>query len=104
MPAIVAGFAETMRARSRFWPLFEPLPVPSFLMSEKTPLAVKPAGATIDPVISLKNFFIKCERICEGHGAISNLYRINFQAHHADMNPVFRVRRMFGDVTPRDGG
>jgi hypothetical protein len=33
--------------------LFEPLPVPSFLMSQKTPLAMKPIGATMEPEISL---------------------------------------------------
>jgi hypothetical protein len=33
--------------------LFEPLPVPSFLMSQNTPLAMKPMGATIEPGISL---------------------------------------------------
>ena len=49
IPATVAGVSETMSARSRFWPLFEPLPVPSFLMSQNTPLARKPLGATMEP-------------------------------------------------------
>jgi len=49
IPATVAGVSETMSARSRFGPLFEPLPVPRRLMSQKTPLARKPFGATMAP-------------------------------------------------------
>jgi hypothetical protein len=45
MPATVAGTSEAIRAKSRFWPLLEPLPVPIRLMSQKTPLARKPRGA-----------------------------------------------------------
>ena len=58
MPATVAGTSDTISARSRFWPLFEPLPVPRRLMSQNTPLARKPCGATMEPGISLNNFFI----------------------------------------------
>ena len=34
----------------------------------------------------------------------SNLNRINFQPHHADVDLAGRIRRMLGDVTLRDGG
>ena len=50
--------SETINARSRFKPLSEPLPVPSFLMSQNTPLARKPVGATMEPGISLNCIFI----------------------------------------------
>src|ERR1043166_1312302 len=58
MPATVAGTSETIRARSRFLPFSEPLPVPSRLMSQKTPEARKPLGATMEPGI----LFISKER------------------------------------------
>src|SRR6059036_2252142 len=51
MPATLAGTLETIRARSRFVPFSEPLPVPRRLMSQKTPEARKPRGAMTDPVI-----------------------------------------------------
>ena len=41
-----------MSARSRFFPFSEPLPVPSRLISQKTPEATKPLGATMEPEIS----------------------------------------------------
>ena len=56
--ATVAGTSETMSAKSRFWPLCDPLPVPRRLMSQKTPLARKPCGATIEPLIRLNSFLI----------------------------------------------
>src|ERR1022692_1863330 len=56
MPATMAGVSETMSVRSRFKPLLEPLPVPIRLMSQKTPLARKPLGATMEPEISLNDF------------------------------------------------
>src|SRR5437868_1881957 len=64
MPATVAGASETMSARSRFGPLFEPLPVPSRLMSQKTPLARKPCGATIEPLMDLNFSFIWQSEMC----------------------------------------
>src|ERR1700690_4342961 len=51
MPATVAGASDTMSERSRFWPLSEPLPVPRRLMSQNTPLARNPRGATTDPLM-----------------------------------------------------
>src|SRR5262245_47204485 len=57
MPATVAGTSETIRARSRFLPFSEPLPVPRRLMSQKIPLAINPRGATMDPVMR-ENFVI----------------------------------------------
>src|SRR5471032_354260 len=105
MPATVAGISETMSARSRFGPLFEPLPVPRRLMSQKTPLARKPFGATIEPEISLNNFFILLRtEICGSRATFSNFYRVNFQSNHFDMNFPVRIRRMLGDVTLHDGG
>src|SRR6185369_16439711 len=56
-PATVAGTSEMISARSRFNPLSDPLPVPSRLMSQKTPDARKPFGATIDPRISVNFIF-----------------------------------------------
>src|SRR5271156_6804802 len=99
IPATVAGVAETMSARSRFGPLFEPLPVPSFLMSQKTPLARKPLGATREPGISLNDFFMLLRmEICGSRAKFSNFYRINFQANHFDVNISVRILRMLGDV------
>jgi len=57
IPATVAGVFEMMSARSRLFPLLEPLPVPRRLMSQNTPLAMKPLGATIEPEISLNFIF-----------------------------------------------
>src|SRR5208282_4577078 len=58
MPATVAGTSDTISARSRFCPLFEPLPVPRRLMSQNTPLARKPRGATTAPLMSLNFEFM----------------------------------------------
>jgi hypothetical protein len=58
MPATVAGTSEAIRARSRFLPLSEPLPVPRRLMSQNTPAARKPWGATTPPSISFQLFFM----------------------------------------------
>src|SRR6185503_3028814 len=49
MPAAALGTCDRIIAKSRFWPLSEPLPVPNRLMSQNTPLALKPCGATIEP-------------------------------------------------------
>src|SRR6185437_11390445 len=59
MPATVDGTSETMSARSRFFPFCEPLPVPIRLMSQKTPAARKPFGATMEPGICLNFAFIE---------------------------------------------
>lgn len=48
-PATAQGTSETMRARSRFWPLSEPLPVPRRLMSQNTPAVRNPFAATTAP-------------------------------------------------------
>ncbi len=53
MPAAVAGTSDTINARSRLWPFSDPLPVPSRLISQNTPDARKPRGATIEPSISV---------------------------------------------------
>src|ERR1700693_60943 len=52
-----------MSARSRFFPFSDPLPVPSFLISQKTAAALKPRGAQIEPEIVLKNC-IQLQRLC----------------------------------------
>src|SRR2546421_12166032 len=62
MPATVAGTSETINARSRFLPLFEPLPVPSRLMSQNTPEAKKPLGAVTEPGMEVKKLFIEQNR------------------------------------------
>src|SRR5688572_23345566 len=58
MPATVAGTSERINARSRFGPLLEPLPVPRRLMSQNTPLATNPRGATMEPLTSLNFNFM----------------------------------------------
>src|SRR5579862_2559870 len=75
-------------------------------MSQKTPLARKPRGATIEFAISLNNFFMGMPRagICAPRAWFSNFYRIDFQSHHTDMDFPFRVRPMPGGVTFGDGG
>src|SRR5205807_364057 len=47
-PAAAAGKSDTIRARSSLRPFSEPLPVPSFLMSQKTAAHRKPRGAQMD--------------------------------------------------------
>src|SRR5205823_423966 len=64
IPATAAGTSETINARSSFRPFSEPLPVPSFLMSQKTDAHLKPRGAQIEPEIRLNPDFISgdCRR------------------------------------------
>src|ERR1022692_3029623 len=64
MPAAVAGASETISARSRFFPLSEPLPVPRRLMSQKTPAARNPRGARMEPVTSASLAFMLAITIC----------------------------------------
>src|SRR5439155_21141759 len=63
MPATAAGTSETIRARSRFLPFSEPLPVPRRLMSQKIPEARKPRGATMEPVIRANFVFINMQTV-----------------------------------------
>src|SRR5215813_3356656 len=49
MPATIAGASDTISARSLFCPFSEPFPVPRRLISQKTPEALKPFGATTPP-------------------------------------------------------
>jgi len=58
-PATVAGTFDTISPRSRFCPLSEPLPVPIRFMSQNTPEALNPCGATIEPKISITFFVIQ---------------------------------------------
>ena len=53
IPAALAGTSETISARSCFWPLSLPLPVPSVLTLQNRAAARKPSGAVIDPLIFL---------------------------------------------------
>jgi hypothetical protein len=53
IPATVDGTSETINARSRFIPLSDPFPVPRRLMSQNTPAARKPRGATTEPGMTL---------------------------------------------------
>src|SRR5215472_2338320 len=66
MPATVAGISDTMSARSRLFPLSDPLPVPRRLMSQKTPAALKPLGATTDPSSDLNFGFMYSTRLGGG--------------------------------------
>jgi hypothetical protein len=49
MPATAAGSSDTINARSRLLPLFDPLPVPRRVMSQNKKEAMKPRGAVMDP-------------------------------------------------------
>ena len=60
MPATLVGTSLTISVRSRFLPLLDPLPVPSRLMSQKTPLVRNPCGATTAPGTSANFNFISC--------------------------------------------
>src|SRR5579859_6963161 len=55
-----------MSARSRLFPLAEPLPVPRRLISQKTPAALKPLGATMDPSTDLNCDFMHSARLRGG--------------------------------------
>src|ERR1700748_1937880 len=103
MPATVAGVSETINAMSRFWPLFEPLPVPMRLMSQNTPLARKPLGAMMEPPIFLNECFIGVmqAKICESRARLSNFYRVNFQTHHPHVHLAGFVWWKFCEITPR---
>ena len=57
-PAALAGTSDRIKPKSRFFPLFEPFPVPKRLMSQNSPEARKPAGAVTDPGIRFRNGFI----------------------------------------------
>src|SRR5687768_2868035 len=62
MPATVAGTSDTISARSNFFPLLEPLPVPMRLMSQKTPETRKPCGAATEPAICFNLGFMELHR------------------------------------------
>ena len=60
--------------------LFEPLPVPRRLMSQNTPLARKPCGATIEPSIILSFCFMKNgKRLPPCHAAAIQILTISSQ-------------------------
>src|SRR5438128_3866484 len=71
IPATAAGRSETIRARSRFCPFSDPLPVPSFLMSQKTEAHLKPRGAQIEPGICRNGFFKSAQRSRESRASDS---------------------------------
>src|ERR1035441_7606876 len=93
MPATVAEASETMRARSRFFPLSEPLPVPMRLMSQKTPAARKPCGARIEPGISVSLAFMGAIRICSTAWHSGSLPPLAIGEVH-EHGPVIRRHRM----------
>src|SRR5438105_15254127 len=70
-PATAAGVSETIKARSRFCPFSEPLPVPTFLMSQKTAAHLKPRGAQIEPGIFRNEFFKSDQRSRENRASDS---------------------------------
>src|ERR1035437_4085387 len=93
MPAAAAGASETMRARSRFFPLSEPLPVPRRLMSQKTPAARKPCGARIEPGISVSLAFMLAIKICFTVRRSGSLPPLAVREVHKHV-PVIRRHRM----------
>src|ERR1700736_390813 len=74
-PATDAGTSDTIKARSRFRPFSEPLPVPSFLMSQKTAAHLKPGGAQIEPGIFRSGFFKSIQRSRESRASDSYIER-----------------------------
>src|SRR6266404_6663786 len=68
IPATAAGVSETIKARSRFCPFSEPLPVPSFLMSQKTAAHLKPRGAQIEPEIFFHFLTVSYKPVTEDDG------------------------------------
>jgi len=70
-PATTAGISETIKARSRFCPFSEPLPVPSFLMSQKTAAHLKPRGAQIEPATCRNGFFKSAQQSRESRASDS---------------------------------
>jgi len=71
VPATVAGESETSRAKSRLSGLCEPLPVPSRLMSQNTPAAKKPRGATTPPSTAWhRNLFTEAPTKAQIAGAV----------------------------------
>src|SRR5438270_374915 len=79
VPATAAGVSDTISARSRFFPLLEPLPVPRRLISQKTPAARKPFGAVIEPAMGVNEFFNsgrdgnRARNFCQAHRIGSSL-------------------------------
>src|SRR5438309_9337951 len=70
-PATAAGTSETIKARSHFCPFSEPLPVPSFLMSQKSEEHLKLLGAHIEPEICRNGFFKSAQRSRENRASDS---------------------------------
>src|SRR5205807_10576449 len=70
-PATAAGASETIKAKSRFCPFSEPLPVPSFLMSQKTAAHLKPRGAQIEPGTCRNGFSKSAHRSQESRASDS---------------------------------
>src|ERR1017187_2885753 len=93
MPATVAGASETMRARSRFFPLSEPLPVPRRLMSQNTPAARKPCGARIELGIAVSLAFMGAIGICITAWHSGSLPPLAIGEVHEHV-PVIRRHRM----------
>src|SRR5205085_10608340 len=71
IPATTAGMSEMISARSSFRPFSEPLPVPSFLMSQKTAAHLKPRGAQMEPGTCRNGFFKSAHRSQESRASDS---------------------------------
>src|SRR6266571_3464296 len=100
MPAMVAGTSETIRARSRFLPFSEPLPVPRRLMSQKIPEARKPRGATMDPVTGENFVFINVQSVYWERSESATGRRCNeSRARGLRPRPIF-----FQKITCHSGG
>jgi hypothetical protein len=58
IPATMAGTSETISAKSRLLPFSDPFPVPIRFMSQNTPEAENPRGATTEPGTGVSLTFI----------------------------------------------
>src|SRR4051812_21386622 len=95
-----------MMARSRFWPLSDPFPVPMRLISQNISAAEKPWGAVTDPsmtvigddlamvLIKSRGFWKPCHDVKTLNGlAAGALDDVIFGAHH-DQAACPRVKAM----------
>src|SRR5439155_2646666 len=88
IPATVARTSETISARSRFLPFCEPLPVPSRLMSQKTPEARKPLGATMEPGTFLSFAFMRLVLSANDANGREGRLELTGAPLHAEQAPV----------------
>jgi len=70
-PATAAGVSETSKRDHAFGPFSEPLPVPSFLMSQENRGAFETRGAQIEPATCRNGFFKSAQQSRESRASDS---------------------------------